>query len=216
MAASYWLGVFNGSGQNSSDNNNAKDVALRARFNPFLDCLTLGGSWYRGRTRQSGGVDKDWDRWGAEMEWNPKLIKGMKVLGEFAWNRRYYDKYVARDINDSTDTDDDPLPALGRYTHGYGWYILAAYRLNGFDGGWGFMNGFEPVARYDMLDEDMAISDNERTRTTLGLNYYLAKDTRLMLNYELIHADGRLRMRSLQLIDNLSHKLLTTLVQVKF
>ncbi len=211
MAASYQLAVVNGNGFNKSDDNNSKDVALRARFNPFLSCLTVGGSWYTGRTRQSGGVDKDWDRWGAELEWKPKHIKGMRVLGEFVWSRRYYDTYTARDINSTTG-----LPAFGRHAHGYGWYALAAYRLNGFEGGWSFLNGLEPAARYDMLDEDTAVADNERTRTTLGLNYYLAKDTRLMLNYELIHADGRLRDRSLQLIDNVSHKLLTTLVQVKF
>lgn len=216
MAASYWLGAFNGAGQNRSDDNNHKDVALRARFNPLLGCLTLGGSWYKGSTRQSGGADKDWDRWGAELEWKPKRIKGAKVLGEFVWNRQYFDTYIARNINDTTNTTANPLPPFGRYAHGYGWYALAAYRLNGFGGGWGFLNGFEPVARYDMLDEDTAVTDNERTRTTLGLNYYLAKDTRLMLNYELIHADGRLRERSLQVIDNVSHKLLTTLMQVKF
>jgi len=204
LMASYELAVVNGNGYNSADENDRKDVSARLRFNPMLSCITLGGSYYAGGSLVSGR-DRHTERWGAELEWRPKYVKGMKVMGEYLWASRYYDKYAS-----------GAGSALARHANSQGWYVLAAYRFNGFDGNWSFMNGLEPAFRYDWLDEDTHVSSNERERYTLGLNYYFAKDTRLLVNYEIIRADDGLRLNSLEKIDTIDHNLLTTMMQIKF
>jgi phosphate-selective porin len=204
LMASYEMAVVNGNGYNAPDDNSQKDVSVRLRFNPMLSCITLGGSYYAGGSLVAGS-DRHTERWGAELEWKPKYVKGMKVLAEYLWASRYYDKYLS-----------GAGSPLDRHAHSQGWYVLAAYRLHGFEGGWGFMNGFEPAFRYDWLDEDTHVPDNGRTRTTLGINYYFAKDTRLLLNYEIIRADDALRLNSLEKIDTIDHNLLTTMMQIKF
>jgi len=209
LMASYELAVVNGNGYNAADENDRKDVSARIRFNPMLSCITLGGSYYAGSSRVSGR-DRHTERWGAELEWKPKHIKGLKLIGEYLWASRYYGEYASQNVLTF------PGPALGRHAHSQGWYVLAAYRLNGFDGNWSFMNGLEPAFRYGWLDEDTYVPDNEREKYTLGLNYYFAKDTRLLVNYEIILADEGLRLRSLEKIDTIDHNLLTTMMQIKF
>jgi len=209
LMASYDVAVVNGIGDNKADDNDAKDVSLRVRLNPFLSCITMGGSYYAGSSFSAR--DRHKERWGAEFEWRPKHVKGLKFMGEYVWATQYYSKYVSENINDTTAP-----PALGRHAHSDGWYVLGAYRVSGLDGSLKFLNGLEPAVRYEFMDEDSYVSDNERTKTTLGLNYYLAKDTRLMLNYEIVRADGQLRLRSLEKIDTINHNVLTSVLQVKF
>ena len=56
-----------------------------------------------------------------------------------------------------------------------GWYVLAAYRLT---------DRWEPAARVERWDPDRGAGNDAVTRTTLGLNYHIAGDTRLAVNYE--------------------------------
>ena len=56
-----------------------------------------------------------------------------------------------------------------------GWYVLAAYRLT---------DRWEPAARVERWDPDRGAGNDAFTRTTLGLNYHIAGDTRLAVNYE--------------------------------
>ena len=143
------------------------------------------------------------------------MVKGLKFRGEFLWDRRFLATYVNKDIN-TTTTD-----AFNRYAQSYGWYLLAAYRVNGLTGPAHYLNDFEPMVRYDYFDEDTSSTtslarNDSRTRTTVGVNYYLNKYTCLKADYEIIHAGGGLKLKSLEKIDNIGHHLLTTMVQVKF
>jgi hypothetical protein len=56
-----------------------------------------------------------------------------------------------------------------------GWYVLAAYR---------FTDRWEPAARIERWDPDRAAGNDTFSRTTLGVNYHIAGDTRLAVNYE--------------------------------
>ena len=56
-----------------------------------------------------------------------------------------------------------------------GWYVLAAYRLT---------DRWEPAARVERWDPDRGAGNDAFTRTTLGVNYHIAGDTRLAVNYE--------------------------------
>lgn len=56
-----------------------------------------------------------------------------------------------------------------------GWYVLAAYRLT---------DQWEPAARVERWDPDRGAGNDAITRTTLGVNYHIAGDTQLAVNYE--------------------------------
>lgn len=215
LGAGYSVGLFNGSGMNASDDNDRKDVVGRAWVNPLVEGLTLGGSASTGKTHAGANNEQDHDRWGADIDYTPALIKGLKLRGEFMWERKYFKSYASKNIVTT------PGDTFNRINHTYGWYALVSYRVEGLGGPLKYINGLEPVARYDLLDEDTstrtAISrQNSRNRFTAGINYYLNKYTRLMADYEIIHADGSLRKNSLETIDLIGHHLFTTLVQVKF
>jgi len=244
IGAGYAVALVDGNGMNTTDNNDDKDVSGRVWINPLVPGFTVGGSFYHGETntlkfdagnptnippvlpdptkdKVNDKIKKDWDRWAADVEYRPVYMKGLLLRGEFLWARKYYAKYASVDVISTTDTSKSPLPHFDRQAHSYGWYALAAYKVDGLPGYWRYLNGFEPLARYDFLDEDTstitALSRQDtRNRVTLGLNYYLNKYTRLMANYEIIHADGGLKTQSLETIDNIGHHLFTTLVQVKF
>lgn len=80
----YALGVFNGSGINTSDRNEQKDFVGRTVFHPIKE-LSLGGSYYAGRyTLSSAPARKDdRDRIGAEFAYvrDPISLKGEYIKG---------------------------------------------------------------------------------------------------------------------------------------
>jgi hypothetical protein len=208
----YYAALFDGNGKNNVDDNNRKDWTGRAWINPFVPGLTLGGSWYSGDTKnETGNVPKDRDhqRWGADFEYNATMVKGLKMMGEFEWERKYYDNYVSKDVFSAG-------APFGHFAHTFGYYLEAWYRVDGLTGPMGFINGFEPVVRYDFLDENTGATGNDRTRWTFGANYHLNTYTRLAVNWEAIRAGNALAFNSLEKIDLKSHHLFTTLLQIKF
>lgn len=64
-------------------------------------------------------------------------------------------------------------------------------KKNGFylQGGFMVTDKLEPVVRYDQITLDGA-PEGDRSRITLGANYYLAKTAVVKVNYELISDDG--------------------------
>ena len=218
LGAGYAVGVFNGTGMNVTDNNDNKDVSGRVWVNPLVAGFTVGGSLYHGKTNTSSTSDrvkKDWDRWGADVEYRPVYMKGLLLQGEYLWARKYYGTYASANMFTT------PGPNFRRQAHSDGWYALASYKVDGLQGYWRYLNGFEPVVRYDTLDEDTSTQtalsrQDSRNRTTIGLNYYLNKYTRIMADYEIIHADGGLKTQSLETIDTIGHHVFTTVFQVKF
>ena len=120
----------------------------------------------------------------------------------------------------SVGNDSSKAPAALNITdklyHSEAWYAQAAYRVNGLAGPMKFLNDFEPTFRYDVLDDDLATPNNTRTRYTFGINYWLNKYTRILTNYESIHADKGLKTKSLANTDYFGHQVLTTNVQIWF
>ena len=212
FGAGYATEIVNGNGKNNVDDNNQKDWAGRAWINPFVEGLTLGGSWYTGDTRAKAGTgdhNHDHQKWGADFEYNPAMVKGLRTMGEFEWERRYYDNYASHDIFSGGK-------AFGKYAHTFGYYLEAWYRVNGISGPASFLNAFEPVVRYDFLDENTSGVANDRDRWTFGANYYIDRYVRVMADWEVIHAESGLAKDSLEKIDLRSHNLFTTLLQIKF
>lgn len=56
-------------------------------------------------------------------------------------------------------------------------------------GGYMITDKLEPIVRYDAIKLDGA-PDDDRSRVTLGANYYLAKTAVVKVNYELVSDDG--------------------------
>lgn len=80
----YAAGVFNGSGINTADRNEQKDLVGRLVFHPLKD-LSLGGSYYLGRATLSTATagKQDRDRVGAELAYvhDPISLKGEYIRG---------------------------------------------------------------------------------------------------------------------------------------
>lgn len=259
LGAAWSVAVVNGTGYNVPDDNNRKDVVFRGTVTPLLEGLNVGGSLYHGQTHvvptAGATFNKDHDSWAAEAEYLPPFLKGLKLRYEYLWNRQFYTKYyslasvtgTALNTAPATETSIGvPAPAgttltftaPSRTVHTDGWYVLAAYRVDGLQGFGSLFNGFEPLVRYEEMNEDgipwiftstfkngagatvstvhTTVSNHWRYRTTIGLNYYFNKYARLMMNYEMIHADGGLRFASIEPIDLISHELFTTIFQIKF
>jgi phosphate-selective porin len=230
VGGGYSMALINGNNINAPDNNDSKDFLGRAWVNPFVPGLSVGGSWYVGKTTNGVGRvqdDKSNTRWGVELDYAPDFAKGLAIRGEYLSQRKWLPSnnqnvtgasalYNFRGNPAATPAARALVAADNRYYHAYGWYTSALYRLNGFDGGMKFLNDLEPTFRYDFLDEDTAIKENSRDRFTMGLNYWLNKYTRVLANYELFSADGGLKTRAMMNTNNFGHSVFTTNVQIWF
>jgi len=204
LGAGYDIAVVNGVGTNKSDDNNEKDFVARLWTTPLVSGLKLGGSIYLGKTRVSAtdAQDKTRNRYGLYAEYAPtdNILKGLRLKGEYMQDKRWV-----------TTT-----AIANRFAHAYGWYATAWYKVDGLSGPLSFLNGVEPLVRYDFLDEAKETPENDRNRTTIGMNYYFNKYSRLKLNYEFIHSDPALMTSSLLTTDTVSHELFTTEFEVWF
>lgn len=92
--------LINGSGMNTSDNNDTKDWIGRAWINPFVPGLSVGGSWYLGKTdvQRSSSNARVWNRfdnqrWGAELDYAPTFLKGLMVRAEYLQQRKFFNSF---------------------------------------------------------------------------------------------------------------------------
>jgi len=67
----YYLGLFDGAGINTVDNNESKDICARIVLHPFKG-LSLGSSYYNGFDRFTSSLAKDQERirWGADLSYS--------------------------------------------------------------------------------------------------------------------------------------------------
>ncbi len=256
LGAQWAVALVNGTGYNLPDDNDQKDLVFRGTVNPLVEGLNIGGSLYGGKTHVAptagAALNKYHDSWAAEAEYIPPFLKGLKLRGEYLWNRQYYTKFYSYASVTGTANNAPPanLPVVpsgdtlssftgNRTVHTAGWYALAVYRIEGLQGFGSYLNGLEPLVRYDTMNEDedgsqwlftsvfkkgavtqpaviTRVGGHDRYRTTVGMNYYFNNYARLMLNYEMIHVDAGLRTASIESIDLISHRLFTTVLQVKF
>jgi hypothetical protein len=203
------MALVNGTGVNAADNNSRKDFLGRVYINPLVPGLTVGGSWYLGKTRPNQVVgDKNNDRFGVDFDYAPAYAKGLQLRGEYLRARKYY------------NTPTGNPTAVNRIVQSEGWYVSGAYRLNNL-GLPAYLGNIEPAARYEYLDEDLstrtAVSrQSSRTNTTIGVNYWLNKYSRLMFNYEMVSAQRGLQRTNLLTSDSVGHKVFTTNMQIWF
>jgi len=161
---SYLVGVVNGSGQNSFDANNQKDVTGRIEIYP-VPGMTIAGAFYDSVGYRTKANTKD--RWEGDFryETGPFLIQS-----EFIYNR---------------DVLLDNAPVV----KSYGGYAALAYKLKGLGSG-NWKGDLQPVVRVGYFDPNAdgdvvpgatgaaalpffpGVTD-ERFDYEVGLNYYL-------------------------------------------
>ncbi|BCL75852.1 hypothetical protein JHS3_15880 [Jeongeupia sp. HS-3] len=197
---SYALGLVNGNGPNTSDNNSPKDWVGRLAFtvpsdyNSWLRQLTVGGSFYRGKANlfvpgTSTLVGKgDRVRYGVDLTYNHEPFG---VTYEYIQGRD--------DVAAGTTAANAKVAAVKSGSHtatlfyNVGEQFVKGFRAQGrYDDWW--PKSYQPFFRYDRFDPNVDRPGDESTISTLGLNVFFAQTTKFQLNVN--YTDDKARNQS--------------------
>lgn len=163
----YRVGIFNGSGINKADLNEAKDVVGRLILHPIKE-LDLGGSFYTGWSPDSSVIYKT-----ASKDNTPANLLGGKRQ-RFGAELSYTYKFLNFKGEYLVGTDNSKSKS-GYYGQ------LAAFVLQ---------NKLQIVGRYDTYDKDVDKDDNITTNITFGANYIINSNALLQAAYTLRQEEG--------------------------
>jgi hypothetical protein len=188
----YAVGVVNGSGPNTPDENNNKDILARVAFtvpsdyNSWLRQITLGGSAYIGkqnlyssdaaRTLQGKGVR---NRFGGDIYYNhwPFGITYEYIRGKDAITPGPAENPGRRNVESDSH--------VGTFFLSFGEQFVAGFRNQGrYDDWW--PKTYQPFLRYDRLNPDLDAKGDKSVVSevfTAGLNVFFAETTKFQLNY---------------------------------
>ena len=159
----YAVGVFNGNGANSIDNNNRKDVAGRLEFHPWLKEVTLTGSFYIGKYKKDENFgDRNRYSGGAQFKNDRLIVRSEFVAGETG-------------VNDT----------IGNFKSN-GLYAVAGYN---FFLGKEKKQTLMPVLRFDRMVADANIEKGGKNYFTAGINYWPVKCLNFKLDYTYIQPE---------------------------
>lgn len=159
----YRLGVYNGAGINTVDNNEGKDIAARLIIHPVVG-LDISAALYDGSrfvpevktgtvvTTPSKTVNRD--RFGLDLSYD---LKNFSLRSEYIFGK-----------DDQTERE--------------GYYVLGGYYF--------FQKKVQLVAKYDFYDTDKSKADNASTWYVLGANYNFNANTKLQFNYSIKQEEG--------------------------
>ena len=166
----YYLGVFNGNGPTTTDNNNRKDFVGRLEIHPMLKALTLTASYYHGYYFKDTINTGLRDRWSAGVQYNDGdlVIRGEYIEGTTGYNDYTWGNHAGYSMNVSEGSF---------YSRGF--YAVAGYYFHfGKDNSQKLM----PVLRYEQFKNDGFATDYY----TVGINYWPVKSVNFKLDYSLI------------------------------
>ena len=159
----YRLGVYNGSGINTTDTNEKKDFATRLIVHPVAG-LDIGAALYNGSRYiaevKTGTVvttpakNADRNRYGFDLNYD---LKNLAIRGEYLHGT------------------DDLIDREGYYIQG-GYYFL--------------QKKLQLIAKYDFYDANKSKADDASTWIVLGTNYNFNTNTRLQFNYTIKQEEG--------------------------
>ncbi|HEY5594019.1 MAG TPA: porin [Nitrospiria bacterium] len=142
-----------GDARQNRDNNNGRTVVGRLSAN-ISGGAAVGVSYGEGRYSDTGSPDRGFTLTGVHANYR---MKGLDVRGE--WVSRKAD--VPATLVGAPGFPDDEMVSSS-------YYVQASYKFRiGKEG----LEYIEPVVRYDALEPDKDVDDDERTRTTIGINY---------------------------------------------
>ena len=165
----YRVGIYNGSGINTADNNEKKDYAARLILHPVTG-LDISGALYNG-SRFVPEVK--------EVKTNGVVTTPFAAAKNVDRNRYGFD--LNYDLKD--------LAIRGEYIHGTdglidleGYYFQAGYYF--------LQKKLQVIAKYDFYDADKAKADNASTWYVLGANFNFNTNIRLQANYTFKKEEG--------------------------
>ena len=172
----YSLGVFNGNGPCTTDNNNPKDIAGRLEVHPMLKDVTLSGSFYRGQYKSASDHGTR-NRWSAGAQYNDG---DLLVRAEYLDGTTGYQ--VAALENDIPVIDEQGNPVyVEELRNSKGYYAVAGYNFHVGKG-----QKIMPVVRYEQFTHAGAATNYY----TVGVNYWPVKSLNFKLDYSLIQPEG--------------------------
>ncbi|HWR00681.1 MAG TPA: porin [Chlorobaculum sp.] len=197
----YSVGYFNGSLQDATDTNRAKDFVGRINFNAPVDYnsdfrgLTAGVSYLYGKGdysyKNSGGTATTFDygradkiRWGYDISY---VASPVGFTAEYAAGR---DARVTNTGNISETVARNSIRTINSqgYTltffYQWGEQFLKSVRSQARADDW-WPTTYQPFIRYDRWDPDTAIAKNETSIWTLGFNVFFAQTTKFQINYNI-------------------------------
>ncbi len=181
----YALGVFNGNGPTTTDNNNRKDLVGRLEVHPGLKDLTLSGSYYYGHYYKDEGNNGARNRWAAGVQYNDgKLV----LRGE----------YIAGKTGLSyTVIPEDPV-----YYNSNGYYGVVGYNFQAGE------QKIMPVLRYEHFEPGDKNSQvlGSTNYYTVGVNYWPLKSLNFKLDYSLVQTVEDEKVNSHRVVGILSYK----------
>ena len=183
----YAVGVFNGNGPTTTDNNNRKDLVGRLEVHPGLKALTLSGSYYYGMYKSSSDAANvatgetnlghgARNRWAAGAQYNDGklLVRGEYISGKTGMQAGTIDEFG------TTITED-------RFLNSNGYYGVIGYN---FGLGKDKKQTLMPVFRYEHFTKDVDITKGGTNWYTVGVNYWPLKSVNFKLDYSLIQAES--------------------------
>ncbi|MDD5465151.1 MAG: porin [Candidatus Omnitrophica bacterium] len=188
----YAVGVINGAGPNTTDNNNQKDFVGRiginapVEYNSIFRGLSAGISGWTGQKSLSLGSGATAitrrghkNRWGYDLAYNRTPIG---VTAEYAQG------------TDATLSGSVANPVLGAVkSDGYAatvFYNFGQQFVKGFKGqnrydDW-YPLTYQPFVRFDSWDPNTHLGNDRINVTTLGFNWFFAETTKLQFNYNIV------------------------------
>jgi Phosphate-selective porin O and P len=185
------VGVLNGAGPNTNDDNEFKDVLGRLAFtvpsdyHSWLRQITIGGTVY-------------WGKRNIFLADEAKTLSGTGIKQRFGVDVYYnhwpfgltYEFIVGRDeVARGTSADDPQLDEVVSRAHtatiflSFGEQFVAGFRNQGrYDDWW--PKTYQPFVRFDTFDRDVdKDADEDRIDTiTLGFNIFFAETTKFQVN----------------------------------
>jgi hypothetical protein len=189
----YALGVFNGAGPNTLDDNDNRDLLARVAFtipteyHSWLRQITIGGTAYIGRqntfvtepgttTRTLAGKGIK-NRYGIDFYYNHwpfgityEFIRGVDVVTP------------GPSLADTRRNEIDSEAHTGTLFLSFGEQFVAGFRNQGrYDDWW--PKTYQPFVRFDRFDPNKDVTDDVVTILTAGMNLFVAETTKFQLNY---------------------------------
>jgi len=184
----YAVGVFNGNGPTTTDNNNRKDLVGRLNVHPGLKDVTLSGSYYyglykgssdpavleEGKTNFGHGVRNRWTA-GAQYNDGKLVLRGEYIAGETYYQLGYFDGVI------------EELSIQDCFLNSNGYYAQAGYY---FALGKDHSQKLMPVLRYEHFAKDANITKGGTNWYTVGINYWPMKSVNFKLDYSLVQKES--------------------------
>lgn len=171
----YSIGVFNGNGPCTTDNNNRKDIVGRLDIHPMLQALTLSASYYTGKYTKDDNTNCTRNRWAAGAQYDD---------GDLVVRTEYLDGVTG--YYDGVTMDNEGNLIEQTY-ESKGYYAVAGYNFRfGKDNKQKLM----PVLRYEHFKANQAVENGGSNYYTVGINYWPVKSLNFKLDYSLVQPEA--------------------------